>query len=452
VEKKQTLKQARGDRNKGEIMKKLFLTLALLLSLTQVASAVVLDTVWVNPLRFPTYTCFFAAFSPDTNKIVAALDSTIYYLDIRTGAIIDSFQKAPEIIDYGAVMSANGKRIAGVSGNFKCYVWDTTSKSIIKTFGSGSEDVKVPSVALSPDGKYAVCRVIERTGTPQYPVNTTKILVYNLDADSIVKWINLSYENEGIVYLAYSPDSSSFIVSSVHGQSSTERGVGTLTKYSTSSWQLETVLENNSDDYYSYLSYSSDGRYLAGAKTYYDDAGCYIWDMSDDTIFRSYTEPMTVSAFRHLDFSPDSKYLIFSGSSTTSGVHVVNFLDNIMEFLLFERYSHAFLSKDNNLMLVPAGYFILLLSLNWQPSSVFEPTEKNDDISIAQENKTLIVKSKDFDLRKIEIYDVMGSLVLSKTADSEEIAISMQFLQSGIYFVKVQTAKRVFVRKVLVFD
>ncbi|MFA6572089.1 MAG: hypothetical protein WCT77_12725, partial [Bacteroidota bacterium] len=61
-------------------MKKLFVTLAFLLALWQVASAVVLDTVWVNNLRNPNRTCYFATFSPDTNKIIAAMDSTIYYL------------------------------------------------------------------------------------------------------------------------------------------------------------------------------------------------------------------------------------------------------------------------------------------------------------------------------------------------------------------------------------
>ncbi|MFA6570857.1 MAG: T9SS type A sorting domain-containing protein [Bacteroidota bacterium] len=430
-------------------MKKLFLTLALLLSLTQVASAVVLDTVWVNPLRFPTYTCFFAAFSPDTNKIVAALDSTIYYLDIRTGAIIDSFQKAPEIIDYGAVMSSNGKRIAGVSGNYKCYVWDTTSKSIIKTFGG--YNVQAATVALSPDGRYAVVGICESSGTDQFPKDTNKLLIYDLDADSIVKWID--HHTEGIAYIAYSPDGNSFVVSATYGFTKDQRGIGRLRKYTTNDWQVDTLLEDNAKEYYTYLSYSSDGRYLAGVKPRLEKTS-YVWDMSADTIFKTYPSSVIGGFQNRTFFSYDNQYLLFSGADFNLGYSrglIWDFINDTLVYDLNLGRIRSYLLKDN-LILIETSDNIYLLSLDLHHSSVFEPTEKSDDISIAQENKTLIVKSKDFDLRKIEIYDVMGSLVMSKTADSEEIAVSMQSLKSGIYFVKVQTAKRVFVRKVLVVE
>jgi WD40 repeat protein len=440
----------------GEKMKKLLLTLALLIASMQVGSAIDFDTVWVNPLRFPTYTCFFAAFSPDTNKIVAALDSTIYYLDIRTGAIIDSFQKAPEIIDYGAVMSSNGKRIAGVSGNYKCYVWDTTSKSIIKTFGG--YNVQAATVALSPDGRYAVVGICESSGTDQFPKDTNKLLIYDLDADSIVKWID--HLTEGIAYIAYSPDGGSFVVSATYGFTKDQRGIGRLRKYTTNGWQVDTLLEDNSDDYYTYLSYSSDGRYLAGAKTYAgsNEKGSYIWDMTSDTLVGTYlTTRLGGYAYDIINFSSNDQFILFgSGDPFLDGKphnQIWNFNNDtsIFSFASWSYQSFRY-SNSSNYILIANPYSIYLFSPNWQPSSVFEPIEKSDDISIAQENKTLIVKSKDFDLRKIEIFDVMGSLVLSKTADSEEIAVSMQGMQSGIYFVKLQTAKRVFVRKVIVFD
>ena len=436
-------------------MKKLILTLAILMSFVQEASAIDLDTVWSKAL-FPQK-CYFATFSPDTNKIIAAMGSTIYYLDAHTGDIIDSFQKAAGPIATNEIsISFNKKRISAICDN-GTYIWDTTTKDIIKIFSNQDTNFVVGINALSPDGTYFVCRTWVKNKHPNQnnPYDTARILVYDLDADTVVKWINLDYD--GLPeYIAYSPDGNSFVIS-FKLYSSPNSYWYNLTKYTTNGWQIDTVLEDRQDSYYSYISFSSDGRYMAGTKI---DTGCsnYVWDLFADTLFRTYPRTKLGGyAYDIINFSSNNQYLLFGSGDPflDSKPHnqIWDFINDTSVFS-FGSYSKSAYSYSNitGYILVANEFAIYLFNPNWQPSSVFEPTEKSDDIKIAQKNKTLIVKSKDFDLRKIEIYDVMGSLVLSKTADSEEIAVSMQGMQSGIYFVKVQTAKQVFVRKVLVVE
>ncbi|MFA6571582.1 MAG: T9SS type A sorting domain-containing protein [Bacteroidota bacterium] len=429
-------------------MKKLLLTLACLFASMQVASAFDLDTVWVKQLR--PMKCHLAAFSSDTNKIVAVIDSTIYYLDIHNGSIIDSFQKAPDFIAEQIYMSFNGKRFSARLNTGAVVIWDSATKSIIKIFDTHSNYV-VTACGFSPDGKYAVCGAWVKNINPQLP-DTKRLLIYDLDADTIVKWKDTYYGPYS--YFAYSPDGNSFVVS----YGAFPNYPGYLVKYNTNKWDLtDTILDYDSRDIFTYLSYSSDGKYLAGAKNPSNNAASYVWDMTKNEIYKSYPQSKLNGFYSKVYFSSNNQLLLFgSGYPFLNGKpnnQIWDFMSDTSIFR-FSSYSNATFeyNKSTGLMLIANTFEIYLFSPNWQPSTVFEPTEKSDDISIVQENKTLIVKSKDFDLQKIEIFDVMGSLVLSKTADSEEIAVSMQGLQSGIYFVKVQTARQVFVRKVLVVE
>jgi hypothetical protein len=321
-------------------MKKMLLTLALLLTFVQAASAVVLDTVWYKQLNTK---CFFATFSPDTNKIIAAMDSTIYYLDSHTGAVIDSFQKIP-IPAHISSMSFNKKRFAAGS-----YIWDTTTKSIIKNFHVNGNDTNyiVGINALSPEGRYLVCKtsVINKHPNQNNPYDTSRILVYDLDADTVVKWIDIN-DNLNMRYIAYSPDGNSFVISYDVDASSHERGWGKLVKYRTSDWQEDKVLENDyrSGVYYTYLSFSSDGRYMAGTKIDTSGGSNYIWDMSADTVCRAYSKNnLGGYTYAIINFSSNDNYLLFgSGSPFVDGKPHNQIWDFVNDTTIFNFASYSF--------------------------------------------------------------------------------------------------------------
>jgi len=287
-------------------MRKLFLFLFIALFMSQAALAVTFDTVWVNHIRhsgqaYHAY-CRFACFSLDTTKIIAAMDSTIYYLDLQTGNIIDSLEKPNGILADGyIVMSLNESRFASILWDGRAVVWEDSSKKIIKTFDFDTINyiLDVTAIALSPDGRYGLFGASVRSKDPPPYIKYYRLLIYDLNVDSVVKWINGS----GYVqYVAYAPDGNSFVVSSG----------GSLTKYSTNGWQLDSILENNSTSYYSYLSYSSDSKYLAGRKQ--DSAGnCYIWDNAADTLYKTYSYEKLGTSYGIINFSPDNQYLLFGG-------------------------------------------------------------------------------------------------------------------------------------------
>ncbi|MFA6571395.1 MAG: T9SS type A sorting domain-containing protein, partial [Bacteroidota bacterium] len=335
-----------------------------------------------------------------------------------------------------------------------------TTKNIIKNFHANGNDTNyiVGINALSPDGKYLVCNTSIKN---KYPDNynmsdTARLMVFDLDADTIVKWIKL--ENKVMPrFIAYSPDGNTFVVSYEFDYTRYDVGYGRLVKYRTSDWQVDTILENYQEKYYTYLSFSSDGRYMAGTKIDTSGGSNYVWDMQADTIYKAYPFSKLGNMYFSVNFSPDSQFLLFGGTSLFNPSPLNNQIwnfssDTAVSTCSIQGNNPIYISNGNNYLLISGKNNIHLLSINMLPSSVTEPPITSDDIRIAQENKMLIIKSKDFDLRKIEIYDIKGSFVLSETADSEEIAVSIQGMQSGIYFVKVQTARQVFVRKIMVVE
>ena len=86
------------------------------------------------------------------------MDSSIYVLDLQTGDIIDSMQKAPSLIIGNCNISFNGKRISAILGNGSAVIWDDSTKHIIKTFQFDTilNITDINGIALSPDGRYCV--------------------------------------------------------------------------------------------------------------------------------------------------------------------------------------------------------------------------------------------------------------------------------------------------------
>jgi len=99
--------------------------------------------------------CWQAIFTTDGRRILSTgLDRTIKLWDVKTGSAVQSFRAAHATT--GAALSADGKVL--VSGNHgvdkTVLVWNVETGEQIKAFGGHTSGVQ--SVAMSPDGRWAV--------------------------------------------------------------------------------------------------------------------------------------------------------------------------------------------------------------------------------------------------------------------------------------------------------
>ncbi|MGA2298570.1 MAG: T9SS type A sorting domain-containing protein [FCB group bacterium] len=430
-------------------MRKLFLFLIATLFMSQAALAVTFDTLWMKNIRLAGYDeCRYASFTPDTTKILVAIDSTIYYLDIQTGNIIDSLENSGGILaDRTIFMSLNGKRITSILWDGTAVVWDDSSKRIIKRFEYDTVNYifDVIATALSPDGRYGLFGVSSLTQTLPH-MKIFKLLIYDLNADTIVKWINgTGYTN----YIAYAPDGNSFVVSSLWQNGPNE--VGMLAKYRVNGWQLDSILENYSTSFYSYLSYSSDSKYLAGVK---NDTSVqhYIWDIVADTLYRTYSRDKLGDYYGGIDFSPNNQYLLFGGGGATGPdslrTQIWDFVNDtsVYHTKIYSASRFEF-SNNMNYLLLATHIYIYLLAPDWTKTIVIDlPQEQTKDLYPNPASDFLNINSANMNGKNISIYDMLGNKLMSATAETPETCLNIESLSTGVYLIRIGEVTKMFVK------
>ncbi|MGA2298991.1 MAG: T9SS type A sorting domain-containing protein, partial [FCB group bacterium] len=415
------------------------------------------DTVWYR--HNYNKECYFACFANDTTKILTAMDSTIYILDIQNGNIIDSMEKAPSIFadNWNLSKSLNGKRIASTLYDGRAVVWDVPSKKIIKIFDSNfvKNFYMIYSVALSPDGHYLIGGA-ERSIS--YDKTECNILIYDLDNNKIVQWMDDWNNTRSPANIIFSPDGKYFIMDLINFDGS-RRGEE-LSKYSVNGWQKQKVLETIWVDtysdlsYYQYLSYSNDSKYLAGSKTNYHDSigACYIWDMEADTIFRIYSSNKLGNQFYFINISPDNKYLLFGGGDHFYETLLSQIWDFANDTSVYQTniYSADGIEYSDNgkYLLLASGYEIYLLTPNWTNTGINDlPQEQTKDIYPNPASDFLNINSEKIIGKDISIYDMLGNKLLSIIAESTDTRINIETLPIGVYIVKFGELTKLFVKK-----
>ncbi|MGA2299031.1 MAG: hypothetical protein ABSG15_15910 [FCB group bacterium] len=390
-------------------MRKLFLFLFIALFMSQAASAVTFDTVWVKNYN-NQYNIYFASFAKDTTKIYAAMDSTIYILDLQNGNIIDSMEKAPSLVGHTR-LSFNGNRIASTLYENYTVIWNDSSKRIIKTFqyDSISEIDYHGTCALSPDGRYFIGNA-SSTFLDYYHFKKyqTKLFVYDLNADTLVKWLDSLWNpTREIQYITFSPDGNYFVISAAFVSNNGTLNNGRLAKFSVNGWQEQKVLEEFADSIYGYLCYSNNGKYLTGTKP--DHLGSsYIWDMDADTLYRTYTREKLGDSYGMMKFTPDNQYILFAGGYSDSlRTQIWDFVNDTSVYAANFHASAAFeMSINENYLLVGIFNKIYLLTPNWTKTGISDIIQtKSFNIYPNPSSDFLNINSANMNGKKIDIYE-----------------------------------------------
>ncbi|MGA2297591.1 MAG: T9SS type A sorting domain-containing protein [FCB group bacterium] len=447
----------------------LLLFIILFTGLQTTEAAVTFDTVWMKN-TFPGI-CHFACFSTDTTKIYASMDSTIYILDMQNGNIIDSMEKAPSTVTGYTSLSFNGNRFASTLYENYTIIWDVSSKKIIKTFQYDSiSEIDYHGIcALSPDGRYYIG---DASSTFKdfygFKGEQSKLFVYDLNADKLVTWLDNGWnQTRSIQYITFSPDGKYFVIAAAYvSPPDGDLKNGILAKYTVFGWQEQKVLERNSDTYYEYLSYSRDGKYIAGTKPE-GFGSSYIWDMAADTLYRTYSFAKLGQCYHITNFSPDNQFLLFGGGGfggpDSLRTLIWDFVNDtsVYHSNMYSGTNFQF-SKNNIYLLVNEGTDIYLLTPNWNKTSV-EETNANNNSGLqiipnpASETMTISYNLSHSGNVRLCLFNQLGQEVAMLKNEWQEAGkqdfrfmIDDFRLNTGVYFVRLQAGSEVRNQKLLI--
>lgn len=236
------------------------------------------------------------AISPDGQTLVSGGRENINIWNLKTGEVVETLKGHEQEVDLLSI-SNNGRILASSGSSDKTInIWNLRTGKLINTL---SVDVRIDSLAISPDGRILVIG----SGEYRSPGNTfiLTIKIYNLETGELLK--TLTGHKNGVYSLAISPDGQTLVSGS---RDSTIK-----------IWNLETgeLLHTltGHEDSVSSLAISPDGLTLvSGNDRRWDNATIKMWNLKTGELIKTISEPNYDVNF--LSFSGDGKTLVSGGS------------------------------------------------------------------------------------------------------------------------------------------
>jgi WD40 repeat protein len=149
---------------------------------------------YINTGYDDAYPRLIAAFSPDVSKLIAATtDGVLNLWNVADGTLMATFDPLPDDAYATALaFSSDGSQLITGDDTGSVYIWNVADGKIAQELGWFNDEVS--SVALSPDGRYAIAASLDRS-----------IALFYLTAENVV---NLVGHTGPVRSVAFSPDSS----------------------------------------------------------------------------------------------------------------------------------------------------------------------------------------------------------------------------------------------------
>jgi WD40 repeat protein len=374
------------------------------------------DTLWLHHLM-PRESAFSSFIDNDT-RIISAVDNCFYILDKETGEFVDSLEKSYYEI-YEVSISLDNSRAAAIVGNADLAVWDIQTKKILRYFAKKDFNQNFGNISLSPDGRYLIS-------------GADSLLVFDLNTNSIVRWLNLS---SGIRATAYSPDGKQLAVSIGDGWDP-NNNIGIIQIFDTKIWQLVKQVDMSKGQS-EYLSYSKDGKYLCVTKGTNTSS---VWETINYTLVKAYPVRSGLGYPRRITFSPYNKYLIMACDVP----HLWDFTGDTLYKTFIDLsggYSGPEICIDHtySYLLKPTNVWIGMYKPKWLATDVTNDNNATEGFNVIYNNTKLIITPRDNNLiSNISIYDLQGKTIFQKEESSIHHEIILPELSGNIIFIKAK--------------
>jgi len=221
-----------------------------------------------------------AAFVTNNRLRLAFTNMRSQELDLKSGALLSSFQPLPKILPASVSQSADGSLAAGTTGDLKVLLWQPGQEGMLQAFKG--HKAAITATAFSPDGRLLASGSDDRS-VRLWPLS---------GGEALATW----QIKHSVLALAFSPDGALLAVRTAEGYQIWRSASGEL---------LDTLPGER-------LTFAGDGQRLAWVAMQNGKQVVRIWDVNSRQVIQ--TLPTRGS---ELAFSPTGDLLAVSGPQVT---------------------------------------------------------------------------------------------------------------------------------------